>query len=280
MALYKWNGKLLVKNGKLATHERCCCGEDGCPCIGCDVCPDHCLTIEQLLLSWGSAACNCPYVSFLFPPNASNIECVPDPACPSGTTCNDNVDNGKNCDWIDNCKWRLYGQWDCLIAPDEFVFPSLGFSNCGTVIAEAVNDTTWKFTVENGPEFCRDLDGNIEPDCVTEVEDPLGTVTLNITLLPANFVDTICETPPTNIEFGPDSVNANAGSSPNGCFSSGDITWSSADCCPTDGSSGGGGGGGGGGDPEGCCDGSETMTEAECDAQYGSWSSDPCEGYP
>ena len=287
VSLYRWNGKLLVKNGKFAIHERCCCEDEPCPCIGCAVCPEHCLTIEQLRLSWGRTGCACPYVQFEFPPSAFNPECLPDPLCPSGRTCADNVDNGKNCDWIEECKWRLYGQWSCLVDPDGFGFPSLGFSNCGTVIAEAVNATTWKFTVESGPVGCMNSNGNVEPACVTEVSDPDGTVTLDITQLPANLVDTICETPVTNIEFGPNSANANVGSSPNNCFADGDITWNASECCPTaDGSGSGSGSGGGGSDPLGCCTNADytttpDTTQANCEAGGGYWQAGDCsEGYP
>ena len=42
MPLYRYNGKLLVKNGKLAIHERCCCDDVPCCCEGFT--GDECIT--------------------------------------------------------------------------------------------------------------------------------------------------------------------------------------------------------------------------------------------
>jgi len=289
MPLYRYNGQLLWRrqHGGLAIHERCCC--DDCKCIGCDQCPDHCLTIVQLFLAWEN--CPCPYLVFEFPPLPAQAECIPDPACPSGKTCNDGVDNGKNCDWIENCKWRLYGSWFCMIdentgAPE--------FSNCGTVIAEAISSTEWKFTVENGPTNCVTFAGDADQDCLDAVADPDGSVTLDVTAVTSPAVlTTICETPTSNVVFGPfASANQNAGSSPNGCFSEGDIEWTAALCCPDDssgdgdGDGGGDGGGGGGSDPLGCCTNSDytttpDTTQADCEAGGGYWQQGDCdEGYP
>lgn len=239
MTLYLRNGQILSKNGTLANSEDCCCGGGSCPCDGCEHCPDHCLTIVDLDLEWQNCQ-SCAYLAFNYPPTTGHDDCNPDPACPRGADCNDGVTNGRNCDWIEECKWRLHGVWNCIQnqAPPG-CFPALGFSNCGTVIATLVNNTTWKFEVENGPTNCLDTSCNPDPDCAINSASPDGDVTLNINDVTSFSIATICQTT-EEFTFGPSATSNNlAGSSPNGCFSAGSIAWNAQLCCPSTQSSSG-----------------------------------------
>ena len=246
MGLVIKNGKLQKKNGNLAGDPDCCCPEGDCPCDGCEHCPDHCITLARLDLEWQNCQ-TCQQLAFNYPPT-NNPECDSDPECPRGADCLDGVTNGRNCDWIEECKWRLHGAWFCVqnTGPPGGCNPSYGFSNCGTVIATLLNSTTWKFEVENGPTNCLDSSCNPDPNCATNVASPNGDVTLDVSAVTSISISTVCEQPEDTIDWGPQAAsNTTAGSSPNNCFSAGTVSWGLQECCPTSGGGGSGGDSGG-----------------------------------
>ena len=229
MPLMRYRGILLKRGNALATSQNCCCG---CPCDGCAHCPDHCLTISQLDLEYSNCA-NCAYLLFRYPPTPQHSECTPD-GCLSGSRCQDGIHNGRNCDWIDQCTWRLYGEWNGLvnIGGEGECIPSQGFLNCGSVIATLLNDTTWKFSVENGPVGALDSSCNPDPDCADNVQSPAGDVTLDVLDIDSFDITNVCRDTESFV-FGPlANANNNAGSSANGCFSNGAMSWEAKPCCP------------------------------------------------
>ena len=275
VTLYRYNGKLLFKNGGFATHERCCCDDD-CPCDGCSHCPNHCFTMTQLRLNWSN--CNCGYVEFVYP----GTECD-EPDCPENQGCGVAPHNGRSCTWVNECEWILHGDWSCRQAADG----SLAFENCGSVKVTMNSSTELEFEVVQGPG------AGCAADCITEVAAPNGNVTFNLATVQPPMPAGFCGDSGTAVPFGPlAAANPNAGSSPNGCFSDGEAAWTAQLCCPTDsgdssGSGGSGGSGGGGGsDPLGCCTNADytttpDQTQADCEAAGGYWQQGDCdEGYP
>ena len=274
VSLYRYNGKFLFKNGGFATHERCCCDDDDCPCDGCSHCPNHCFTMTELRLNWSN--CNCGYVEFVYP----GIECD-EPACPENQGCGVAPHNGRSCTWVAECEWILHGDWNCRLDDD-----SLGFDTCGSVKVKMNSPTELEFIVVSGPS------GNCNAQCPIDVQAPDGNVTFTLAninpAMPAGF----CGPSGTPVPFCPNAaVNQNNGSSPNNCFSDGEAGWDAQLCCPVgdgdgDGGGSGGGGGGGGSDPLGCCTNADytttpDTTQADCEAGGGYWQQGDCsEGYP
>lgn len=275
MTLYRWDGKLLVRNGALAIHERCCC--DDCDCPDCDVCPYCCLEWSYWSVFWGR--CDCPYLSFHFQP-AHALSAAQQACHDALTSTTDCTESGgrKGPYWVSDCKWVLPGYWECMVDDGEFGGFTNGFAGCARMTVELKTTTLIELTFDAGfpPVGC--AFGDCDPCCTDEYSE---TIQINITAITEGDEATICTT-----SRDPKQSFVGGGlEGTNNCVSEVQFDYTQQACCPSThpdecDAAEEGAGGGGGGDPEGCCDGSETMTEAECDAQEGYWSPDPCEGYP
>jgi hypothetical protein len=223
MTLYRWDGKLLVRNGALAIHERCCC-EEPCYCPDCDVCPYCCLEWSNWLVAWDG--CICPYLTFVYEYAGTPEE----EACWENNTPSTNcspIGGRKGPYWVSNCKWEIPGYWNCLI-DDGAGGTALGFAGCGVLVVELKNSTTIELSIKSGtgPTGCHDAGGELaDNNCDDAIND---VITIDITTIDNGPEATICTTSRTPKS----SLGGGLSSAPNGCVSEVQFDYTQEECCP------------------------------------------------